>query len=81
LLLFEVPDLLLFRIPGLRGGRSRQTTYADHLLRSASQTRYPPALALHRNIPQACRRSLKLWFIDGDYHTVQFVLFGLILES
>jgi hypothetical protein len=38
-------------------------------------------LALHRNIPQACRRSLKLWFIDGDYHTVQFVLFGLILES
>jgi hypothetical protein len=38
-------------------------------------------LALHRNIPQACRRSLKLWFIDGDYHTVQFVLFGLILGS
>jgi hypothetical protein len=51
------------------------------LSRSASQARYPPALALHRNIPQACRRSLKLWFIDGDYHTVQFVLFGLILGS
>ncbi|MGO4381081.1 DUF1761 domain-containing protein [Pseudoduganella sp. RAF19] len=24
-------------------------------------------------------RSFKLWLIDGGYHTVQFVLFGLIL--
>jgi hypothetical protein len=24
-------------------------------------------------------RSLKLWLIDGGYHTVQFVLYGLIL--
>jgi hypothetical protein len=24
-------------------------------------------------------RSLKLWLIDGGYHTVQFTLFGLVL--
>ena len=24
-------------------------------------------------------RSLKLWLIDGGYHTLQFVLYGLIL--
>jgi hypothetical protein len=24
-------------------------------------------------------RSLKLWLIDGGYHTVQFILFGLVL--
>ncbi len=25
------------------------------------------------------QRSLKLWLIDGGYHTLQFVLFGLVL--
>lgn len=25
------------------------------------------------------RKSLKLWFINGSYHTVQFTLFGVIL--
>lgn len=25
------------------------------------------------------QRSLKLWLIDGGYHTVQFTLFGLVL--
>jgi hypothetical protein len=25
------------------------------------------------------QRSLKLWLIDGGYHTLQFVLYGLIL--
>lgn len=25
------------------------------------------------------QRSLKLWLIDGSYHTLQFVLFGLVL--
>ncbi len=24
-------------------------------------------------------RSLKLWLIDGGYHTLQFVLYGIIL--
>lgn len=28
---------------------------------------------------QFAQRSFKLWLIDGGYHTVQFVLFGLIL--
>ena len=28
---------------------------------------------------QFAQRSLKLWLIDGGYHTVQFILFGLIL--
>ena len=28
---------------------------------------------------QFAQRSTKLWLIDGGYHTVQFVLFGLIL--
>jgi hypothetical protein len=30
---------------------------------------------------QFAQRSFKLWLIDGGYHTVQFVLFGLILGS
>jgi Protein of unknown function (DUF1761) len=30
---------------------------------------------------QFAQRSLKLWLIDGGYHTIQFVLFGLILGS
>ena len=25
------------------------------------------------------QRSLKLWLIDGGYHTLQFVVFGLVL--
>jgi hypothetical protein len=25
------------------------------------------------------QRSLKLWLIDGGYHTLQFALYGLIL--
>jgi hypothetical protein len=25
------------------------------------------------------QRSLKLWLIDGGYHTLQFTLYGLIL--
>lgn len=28
---------------------------------------------------QFANRSFKLWLIDGGYHTVQFVLFGLVL--
>ena len=28
---------------------------------------------------QFAHRSFKLWLIDGGYHTVQFVLFGLVL--
>ena len=28
---------------------------------------------------QFANRSLRLWLIDGGYHTVQFVLFGLIM--
>ena len=28
---------------------------------------------------QFAQRSFKLWLIDGGYHTVQFVLFGIIL--
>jgi hypothetical protein len=28
---------------------------------------------------QFAQRSLKLWLIDGGYHTVQFLLFGLVL--
>ena len=28
---------------------------------------------------QFAQRSFKLWLIDGGYHTVQFILFGLIL--
>lgn len=28
---------------------------------------------------QFAQRSFKLWLIDGGYHTVQFLLFGLIL--
>ena len=28
---------------------------------------------------QFAQRSAKLWLIDGGYHTVQFLLFGLIL--
>lgn len=28
---------------------------------------------------QFAQRSFKLWLIDGGYHTVQFVLFGLVL--
>lgn len=28
---------------------------------------------------QFAQRSLKLWLIDGGYHTAQFLLFGLIL--
>jgi len=28
---------------------------------------------------QFAQRSFKLWLIDGGYHTIQFVLFGLIL--
>jgi hypothetical protein len=27
---------------------------------------------------QFAQRSLKLWLIDGGYHTVQFLLFGLV---
>lgn len=30
---------------------------------------------------QFAQRSFRLWLIDGGYHTVQFVLFGLILGS
>jgi hypothetical protein len=26
-------------------------------------------------------RSLKLWLIDGGYHTLQFALYGLILGA
>ena len=29
---------------------------------------------------QFAQRSFKLWLIDGGYHTVQFMLFGLILR-
>jgi hypothetical protein len=25
------------------------------------------------------QRSLKLWLIDGGYHTLQFIVFGLVL--
>ena len=28
---------------------------------------------------QFAQRSFKLWLIDGGYHTVQFLLFGLVL--
>ncbi len=28
---------------------------------------------------QFANRSFKLWLVDGGYHTVQFVLFGLVL--
>ncbi len=28
---------------------------------------------------QFAQRSFKLWLIDGGYHTVQFLLFGVIL--
>jgi hypothetical protein len=28
---------------------------------------------------QFAQRPLKLWLIDGGYHTVQFMLFGLVL--
>lgn len=28
---------------------------------------------------QFAQRSFKLWLVDGGYHTVQFVLFGLVL--
>ena len=28
---------------------------------------------------QFANRSLTLWLIDGGYHTVQFLLFGLVL--
>jgi hypothetical protein len=28
---------------------------------------------------QFAQRTFKLWLIDGGYHTVQFVLFGLVL--
>jgi hypothetical protein len=28
---------------------------------------------------QFAQRSFKLWLIDGGYHTVQFILYGLIL--
>ena len=28
---------------------------------------------------QFAQRSFKLWLIDGGYHTVQFILFGLVL--
>jgi hypothetical protein len=28
---------------------------------------------------QFAQRSFKLWLIDGGYHTVQFLIFGLIL--
>lgn len=28
---------------------------------------------------QFANRSFKLWLIDGGYHTMQFVLFGLVL--
>ena len=28
---------------------------------------------------QFAQRSFKLWLIDGGYHTVQFILFGVIL--
>lgn len=27
---------------------------------------------------QFANRSIKLWLIDGGYHAVQFVLFGLV---
>jgi len=30
---------------------------------------------------QFAQRSLKLWLIDGGYHGVQFVLFGLVLGT
>ena len=30
---------------------------------------------------QFAQRSFKLWLIDGGYHVVQFLLFGLILGS
>jgi hypothetical protein len=49
-------------------------------LASAPKGRTMNAWAIAAGINyQFAQRSLRLWLIDGGYHLVQFLLFGLVL--